>query len=301
MKTNILTLVITLVIGVIMTGAVLAPVVNDATDALTVTKTNDFGTYASAMDEDLTISIKVNETDNTKWDFTVNGVTINYPVDTRIANPVLLTDTMQIMLSESIIIASYTNARFTGQTEFNATLSNDLLNATSTNGTTPHTWTDVPYSWAFYAAETGDYRVLYLLSNENETIYYTDLNDVYGSNFVFTTNKFYSFHGDSVTYYATGTTPTTINANVEATTVNGTLDMYSFDVSRNVGGYTFQVDNAGTEYTVHPWVYIVPEKVSSDAIENKDQISALFGVIPILVIVAILMTAVGAIALRRAD
>lgn len=297
--------VVALVIGasvmVLLFSAVLVPITNSADNTLTVKNTNDYGVYASAMNEDLDITIGINADDSTKWDFTVNGVTINYPVNTSVTNPVLLTDTFQVLLSDGIIIAYNSNARFTGQTEFTATLSNDVLSGSSTNGTTPHTFTDIPYTWAFYAAEKGDYRAVYLLNNETETVYYTDINEVYGSNFVFTTNKYYSFHGETVTYYAASATPTTITANINADKVNGTVDMYSFDVKRTGGDYTFTVDNNGTDYTVNPWVYIVPYTVTSDALPTSDIISQLVGIIPIVVILGIVVGIVGMAIVNRYD
>ena len=294
MDTNrFVTLLIGLLVASLMVGAMALPIISATVDnSVTVEKTNDYGVFANAMDEDLTVSIGINSEDNTKWDYTVNGVTINYPIDGSVAYPVLLTDQFQVLLSDGIIIAYSSNARFTGQTEFTATLSNDVLTGSSTNGTTPHTYNSIPYSWAFYSAESGDYRTVYLLNNETETVYFTDINDVYGSNFVFTTNKYYSFHGETVTYYSTAGTPTTINATVESDKVTSTVDMKVFDVSRNDGGYSFVVDNDGTDYTVHPWVFIVPYKVTSDTSQYSPIIGMLLELLPLIAGVGVLGIAV---------
>ena len=43
MNNKLIHIVLTLVVGIILAGSVLVPVLNDATEALTVTKNNDYG------------------------------------------------------------------------------------------------------------------------------------------------------------------------------------------------------------------------------------------------------------------
>lgn len=299
MNNKLITLVMTVIVGVILAGSLLVPVLNDATDALHVTKTNDFGVYANVGSEDLTISCAVNSEDNTKWDFTVNDTTINFPVSGN-SKWVLVTDTFCMDLeSTGITIATASNARFTGQASFSGTIADGTLTGTSTYGENQTHSFEQSYTWAFYASESGDYRSFYLNSSDDVDVYYTDLNDIYGASFTFTTNKFFSLHGDVVNYYAVSGTATEINANVNYDNVPSTMNMKVLDLNRTTGDYTFVVDNSGTDYTVHPWMFIVPASVTSDAIQNPGAIAALYGVIPIMVIVALLVVAVGVVARKN--
>lgn len=302
--TNVLTLAITLTLGVILAGSLLMPVLADAQNSLTVTNTNDYGIFASAgADEALTITCSINEEDSSKWDWTVNGVTIQYPVIATDYKPVLMTDSINVGIDNDgdMIIATNTNGRFTGQTILSLTLEDGVLTGTSSaGGSSPHSY-NLTYDWAFYASESGDYRSFYLLATQDIDVYYTDINDIYGSNFVFTTNKFYSFHGADVKYFATSGTATEISATVNADAVRGTQNMKVIDLARNSGDYTFVIDNSGTDYTVHPWMFIVPYSVTSDALANPGAISALYGAIPVLFIVGLVVAALGAISLRKND
>ena len=300
MKTNILTLVVTLTLGIILCGSLLMPVITDAQDDLTVTKTNDYGIFAKVADEDLTMSASLS---NSVWSWTVNDTTVEYPVDNTVGRPILVTDTINVMIDGSAIIVSAPSSRYTGQTSFTATLEDGTLTANFTNGSTPRELVSEP-AWAFYSSDSGNYRSFYLTSSStlpNATVYYTDLNEIYGSSFLITTSKFFSFKGNEVTYYTSSSTTETITAEVTPDNVSGTQTMKSLYVSRTAGDYAFTVDNSGNDYTAHPWMFIVPYSVTSDAVANPEAMSALYGAIPILFIIGLVLAATGALYMRRND
>ena len=289
-------LLVSVLVMVLIAGTVGITLTSSAMSTTEVVKTNDYGIFASAgTNETLTISCEINANDSSKWDWTVNGVTIQYPVIATDYKPVLMTDSINVGIDNDgdMIIATSSNARFTGQTILSLTLEDGVLTGTSSvGGSSPHSY-NLTYDWAFYASEKGDYRSFYLLANEDFDIYYTDVNDIYGSNFVFTTNKFFSFHGTNVTY-----NHTSIVANLDSDDVSGTVDMKVFDMARNSGGYTFVVDNNGSDYTVHPWMMIVPYKVVSDSTEYSPTIAMLIGLIPLIAILGIVFVSVYFVARR---
>ena len=288
---RIIGLVLALVVGGLLVGGLLIPTMTATSDAQTITKTNDYGIFASASDEDLEISCKLNADDPTKWDWTVNGDTIQFSVSSEY-KPVIITDNIHIGLDTTgtITVASSSNARFTNQEEISITLSEGTLTGTSSvNGEIAHSYSQT-YDWAFYASETGDYRSFYLTTSQDFDVYYTDINDIYGANFTFTTNKFYSFHGAAVKY-----NNTELTATVNADHVQGTEKMNVIDVARNTGDYTFVVDNSGTDYTVHPWTWIVPAQAQCNASANSPIYTTLFGVVSLLGIVALVVVAANGI------
>lgn len=284
---QIVAMVLTLTVGIILAGSLLVPVINDASDALTVTKTNDYGAY-SVVADDVTISLAIVDDEVT---YTVGGVETDF--DSTIFNQFIVANCIVGYYdpdTSTIVIATNLNARFTGQTSASFTFSDGSITGTSTDGTTSHSYS-FDYDWAYYSAEDGDYRSFILLANETNTIYFTDLDDICGSNFAFTTSKFFSFKGDSVDYYTSGGTSTELTADVNKTLVDGTLNMYSMSLSRTGSDYTVTIDNSGTDYTLCPWVFIVPYEVTSDSQQNVDGLRAMYAVIPVIVITSLVAMA----------
>lgn len=140
--------------------------------------------------------------------------------------------------------------------------------------------------WCFVASPDGDYRAI---PNGTSTFitYLNSIDQIYGSNWLGTTSKWFSFEGSKVTYDGT-----TIDADYTLTPVTGVNDVYTAVLGGGAAGeYSFVVDNSGSDYTCHPRFWIVPASVEGVK-EGKEAINSLLGVIPVMVVIALLVAVV---------
>lgn len=306
MKTNVLTLIITLVVGVILAGSLLAPVISDATETER-TVTNDGGLF--------TLN-KINAADDftLEYDYTApNQITVNdeviqlnqgaYPLT------VFFNDTLMIRVAWSDNISVFETNPETGayalisagvSAETNMTVTNDNGTLTITNGTTTVERTNTN---GMIAANGG----AYIMKGQSEQVYLTGDTEFYASGYTYralgvANSSFVGiFKGtinDGIT--AISQVPTTYSITNETETytqVTGEFkDLYKFS------GFGFTLTDGTNSGNVSYNQLIVPVSVSAELTNHltPGQIS-LMGAIPVMVIVALLMAAVGAIALRRAD
>lgn len=284
MKTNILTLVITLVVGIVLAGSLLAPVISDAQNTLgdPITKSNDFSLFRNeryAEGGELTGSIEGSSLTLNDYTLTLTGSYIQ-PI---------LGDTFYMQChysggTASEIILTTIDGVYTSVTV------NGNLTISANNGVYTFTAGESTYS--------GTYNKLwYLTSEENATHALIQLSNA----------PSHYYNADYIPYVLLGTGPTghTIyyNGNYVAETpgaeitvtpgtelVEGTSNIYT--------GTTVTATFNGEPVTSNAWL-LIEENVSGRATAGAAY--SLVGAIPILVIVAIVMVAIGAITMRRND
>lgn len=284
MKTNILTLIITLVVGVIFAGALIAPVISDAQKTIgpEVEYTNAGHGYAlissnsdiTATLTDTSITIGENEytsDGSTYWMIASDTFAIWY--GGGVNHPILITD----RTNEGELYQPWIDTA-------SITMSNGTYEITYTpvgEGAIEETYTNT-YTWIMVPSENGEY----ISVDAGSTNYIKSLNDLIFSGYYST--------GENDTYYSlkNGTAKAgeyTASVSGTLTLVEGTTDVYTV---------TNPLMHVGDEEFT-PFMYLVKQNVTGHAASGASY--SLLGAIPIMVIVALVMVAVGAIAYRRAD
>ena len=288
MKTNVLTLIITLVVGVILAGSLLAPVIDS-------TKT-DLGTPITKTNTSLEITLDpIDGNYAIAYDATNNALTIN---DVDAGLPSAWTTLMVLDTGYMEFTQASDTLRFIhfGENSAVDSFSGDFeitLNAGeySVSGTVNNVAKTV----------TGEYSEGYLMSPDNTGAYGITTGGASGLGNAFTdkTPKWIiaadTLALDEFLYYD-GTLNTIgddeISVNVSGSTLaDGTTDIYT--------GQTVTVTVNGETPSTGYIRVIIPMEVEGHAASGAAY--TLLGVIPIMVIVALFMVAVGAIAYRRAD
>lgn len=280
MKTNVLTLVITMVVAVILAGSILMPIISDAQKTIgpQVTYTNEdnssSGYHYGPVDS---IHLVIDE----------NGASINDTIIKRASNPIVLFESDNISVNlpntgSTATMEAYYNNDTIGGDIYGGTLDLTAENGeiTAVFGANTLTFT---YTWLITITENGEY----INHQVGGNIYYTDPTNMIICGGVYST-------GENDTYYswyngiATDNGEYDISLNPNGTLVSGTTDVYQSSLPRIVIG--------DEDFT--PFRMLIKEEVVG---HERGAGYALLGAIPIMVIVAILMVAVGAIAYRRAD
>lgn len=298
-KMNALTLIITLVVGVILTGALLGPVVNDATNTEDTFTNEGLWRMAELKDGDDYTYIDPN------WTYENDPLNINKTGSNA-------------LLGEEWCIRS--NGQYRSSTG-----SGNLVNvalATTDNITFTGSGINGAYvqSLPGYGARAdGDFimsdynKPTYVL--KDSLIYATGVSTVDGVSMIIhiegniedgvTINAYSQFNANSNPYPNTISDVVVSNVSINAEAISGYVDLYKLtsitaDVSFTNTTPESVVSTHSGDITYSS--YVVPYQVTAELAEHltPGQIS-LIGAIPVMVIVALLMAAVGAIALRRAD
>ena len=302
-KMNALTLIITLVVGVILTGALLGPVINDATKTEQTFVNEGVFNYGIFTPED-EYELKVVGADGS---ITVNDVAVDpFSATTRFYS---------IVASDNFVARyGYSNGIYfcqcVGKDSSDNTFADGgvLTNISIDNGALAVQFTK---SDSTVVSKTVEFTELYaIVPNADEAVMKVATDSVY-------------IKGDSP-IYSSGLTQVTVWSNLfhlEGTYNDGltisspnlpdaTYDNITWNIEP-VSGYVdlykltsieFDITNNGTTYHATYSYFGVPSEVTAELTNHltPGQIS-LMGAIPVMVIVALLMAAVGAIALRRAD
>lgn len=285
MKTNVLTLIITLVVGVILAGSLLAPVISNAQttigDPITYTNTGPYGELYVTDDVSGTHTIVMSAADNT---ITYDGEVITTPA----RGYLVVSDAITVAYTGSYMTICYGSDQY----QFNATWGNSYditfengtatMIRTSSSGDTTFT---KEYTWIGYkVSENGNY----INVSSNVNVYCNDVKNMIAmGNYT---------SGDNDTFYIvkdgkvnlTNTTYTGSVALRSDTLVSGTTDVINSYIVISVDDETFT-----------PYVWAVEKTIMGH--ESGGASYTLLGAIPILLIVALLMVAIGAIAFRRND
>ena len=285
MKTNALTLIITLVVGVILVGSLLAPVISNAQttigDPITYTNTGPYGELYVTDDVSGTHTIVMSAADNT---ITYDGEVITNPI----RGYLVISDAITVAYTGSYLTICYGSDQY----QFNANWGNSYditfengtatMIRTSSSGNT--TFTEA-YTWIGYnVSEGGNYINVSSATN----VYSNGVKNMIAMG-NYTT-------GDNDTFYIvkdgkvslSNTTYTGSVALRTDTLVAGTTDVTNSYMVISVDDETFT-----------PYVWAVEKTIMGH--ESGGASYTLLGAIPILLIVALLMAAIGAIALRRND
>lgn len=284
MKTNILTLVITLVVGVIFAGSLLVPVITDAQKNLgdPITETNESAEYMSLSKGDVTLELD-------EGILTLNGSTLTLTGSERI---IFSADVLTIWYDGSVYKGSWINApTFTPGISniiaFDISVTNDKLTCSVTyqGHDDPATLSDYSVKFAFYIDPVGEYAYF---SPEDTQPYVTNIKDVYCTGSFYTgTNKtnYWYFDGEAGGIVA----GYTYNFDADLTPVNGTTDIYTLSNAE------FSI----SDESFTPFYMIVKKTIDGHA--TSGSVYSLLDSIPVLVIVALVMIAIGAIAYNRRD
>lgn len=293
--------VIALVLGAILVGGMLAPTVvgiqEDISNMGRVEYSNaELSPYSygkiyefSETDTEDTVIISICKTGEKT--LSINGVSHNIAA----WQPVVLSDGFTIRyysLNMSLITPTAGNKTIT---EATITISGGIATFSGVlNGETEITIDPEPITWAFVHDMQGKYGGVI---TENGVTVYAHKNEIYASNWINTTSEYFSSKAgmDHVILGAANSTETTpinwggeyLNNGVYKLTLNSTSD-----------DYTFVVDNAGEDYTVHPFLVVVPKTVSGIPDNQQvinEQYQVMFGILTLLAIVMLVVVAANAI------
>lgn len=298
-KTNLLTLVVTLTLGIILAGSLLMPVISDATETER-TFTNDGLIRMDKVDTDYSASIFWDHTDPTV--ITVNDETYELPQNLPIALTVggteeffirYNTDAVYIFQNNSTMAASVTNG-----TDLTVTIANGEI--TSTDGTYTITFT---YSDSlFIVSDKGKY----VMKNTSEAAYVKGDSDIhaYGRTYLTgTINTACNFaidgtitDGFTIEGWGTTSTITATEYTVTSEVVAGYVDLHKFTK------IDFTASDGTNTATATYGQVIVPYEVTAELTNhlNSGEI-AIMNALPIMIIVALVVMAAGALYLKRDD
>lgn len=290
MKNNLIGILIGAVVGIILIGSLLAPVIQDFEKDNTYTYTNGTennvlrATYVE-VDPAKTYTILYNDTikisvDGTVYDATGHAYDIVFASDVLNLRPVTQSTTTLTSIdgSRNIIPTSDENPLSMSMTIVDGVAS---ITAKVSNNTT-YTL-EAPITWFAYYNPDGD-SVIGQATSGSTVYYYKDINSVKGANWISTTSEWYSFTGTDVLVDGEATTADLVNVQ----DLPGEAHSFKFTNSSATSDYTFVVDNSGEDYTVAPYVYVTDYSFTTIS-EQDSTIATLFAPLIILSIVGILM------------
>lgn len=304
MNNKLISIVLTLVVGIILAGSVLVPVLDDAT-ATDKTFDNRDGALFQLEKFDETTEYSFEWVYNDPTHATVNNETVTLSRATVIC----ATDSFLIRYGQDSSNGYYIQSVGSGlgtygneisKTTLTISVSSGTLTATVANeGSAPNIKT-VSITEGYGIVANGDY----VMKASNQTAHMladspivamglTSLDGVWSNMFQIVGNV----EGVEVTQiYPTPATYTISNVEVNAESSASYIDLYELQ------SITFDATLVSDNTTVHACTYdyfIVPKEVTAELSEHltPGQI-ALMGAIPVLVIVALLVVAVGVVARR---
>lgn len=147
------------------------------------------------------------------------------------------------------------------------------------------------YTWGYVRDSDGEYG-MFRHYNTNRQIYLNSIDDIKGANYLATTGKWFSYEGATVNIE-----DEEIEAQYDLKPISGMANVSTLRVG-STGDYSFVVDNAGSQYTVHPWITVAPIKVVGDT-DIGSNVNGILGLIPILVLAGLTIGVVGMFITRR--
>ena len=283
MKTNLLTLAVTLTVGVILAGSLLVPVISDATDDQ-VEFTND-GTYRMSPVGDKTVVFH-----------TVNGAyTINDVSFTKANQPIIQNDTAMFYGTtgsyagyEYLITSDgYNRYHVAGTTDFTMSFNGEdkTVTLTSVIGGTTYTNTYEYTNEVYYADPNGAYVWLGSLTG---TVYVGDDWSRFNC-WSDGDTDFYSVMGDVVKHNGALDDDATISKDLAPIEyIDGVSILESYSITIN-----------DTEINCRG--FILPYKVVGTDVKKLGEYSELLNALPVLVIIGLVLAALGAIVVRNRD
>lgn len=267
---------ISIIIALVMVGGALLPAVASVNDDSITVYNNEIGQYSSIIGEDMTIEL----TDT--YNLIVNGTSvelITYEI------PAIVTDSFMLKLdtlNDGNYLAYYSES--TGSVRVNniESLSIKISDNTAEITVGSDMPVSIPLTWGFIASDIGDYRAVWIPFD----VKINDISQFYGANWIGTTLKFASYHGDKVIYGGEELT-----ANYTLKPYNTAKDVFTLTQGGSSNNYSFVVDNNGAPYTVNPFLCIVPASVEGTT-EGYQFAIPLFNVIPLIAVAGLVMAGV---------
>ena len=293
MNNKILTLVITLTLGIILTASLLVPIINDAQDGQRITY-NNVGLNANLVG---------NESVTYTWE-AGTGITIGDDViaanqSANGPNVLFFSDSGWMKTNFASTVATYYEFDGTINAISNitaATITVDPATKTITisNVTASTTVDDTSFNyseWALIPAVSGDY-VFWAPYSTSKVMHQDDDAKIYAA---------YNSGGTWAVSFANGA-QTTKTGTVEYTTnfdgapIEGYEGIVDYSVGSNAtDGYTITVSDTAA----YAQVMAFERSATGVAANNGNEIISLLGVLPILVIIGLVLMAVRAITLRN--
>lgn len=275
MKNKLLSVAIMATLTVILLGSLLVPIIDDYENKNVHTYTNS-GVRASFMDVQDAHSITISG-----GTLTIDGTTTSVP-------------SYQIALASDKFNARFYTDGFSVNCTQGAFGSMDVTieegKFSGTIGT--KTYTDEPLTYLAVPDSEGEFVMTYA-DTYDRSIYLNDpAQQFYSANWITTTSQWFSYYQGTLT--VAGTENDTMSFN--GTQVDADTEVYKYT---SAGDITFIVDNSGTDYTVHPFVCVVPRTVTGMTLSADHAVIPLLYAIPVLVIVALLLAAVKMIVVRN--
>lgn len=285
------TLVITTIIAIVLVSAVLIPITSAAQHAQDVVYTNNNpyshgDIWEGDQLEEETIIISVSKTG-------IHTIKINddiYNVATWQA--VLLADAFAIRYYSDTMLYASTSGSYSA-TAVDITISGGSASvvATRLDGTTTVVSETLPVSWAYIYNPDGAYTA-YTVEPSSTAVLYGTKESLYSSNWVTQTSSYFSIKEGVITLNKDGEI-THPELNFEGEYLgNG---VYSWAAG---SGITFDVDNSGSPYTVHPFMICMPREVIGTPDENQS-LNTIIGIIPLLVLAGLVIGVVGSFIRNR--
>lgn len=308
MDNKILTLCITLVVGVILAGSLLVPVLNSATETERTFENED---YFFTMDK---ILADDSETHTIVWEatdpdqLTIDGTAFYPDWSGSVTVACIESDIVRCLFVGGDYILNVIGVDlvngwgWTDHTSITAEFSNGTMTVTRviSGNTQVKTFS---YTDAYIINPTGTGE--YVMKTPTASAYVLEDSPILGmglSNFGGSGNNLIRVSGD-----VTDLTASVVSTPVSSDITIGDLTITSTELTKYRGLYTFDkvefpVTVEDTTTTITYSYVIVPASVTAELTNHltPGQI-ALMSAIPIMVIVALLMVAIGAIAYRRAD
>lgn len=276
---NTLSKILGIVVAIILTATLLVPIVDDAIRSNQVEYKNiPTGQSAYFMGADDTLTI---EFDGTTQPL-LNGSLSN-------------TKDIAFFASDNMYIQYFSGPKqcracywdgssvvlINGVTEMDLTVTDKTINGTIIKESTETTLTDIDLGdWAAYASNEGNYVMITPASTQ--TFYINDIDQMYGTGEkTVSSTVFVSFDGSSAAKNGTATEPT-----YTTTKVTGYEDLYTLSTA------AYTIDSEAT------LIWLAP-KVVYGTEDGNGVPNGLIAIIPLFAIIAIMVSAVGLIALRR--
>lgn len=297
MKTNLLTLVVTLTLGVILCGSLLMPVIDDIqmTSGTPVTYTN-VGLSVNPYHYDYVDSIDFTATagDSNWTDITINGQEITLISDNMLA---VISDVFSLQIGatgklewslseETIIAGSYSNSEGT----LKITFANGEFEVV---GGTTGTLHSGEYSWVVTYVEDGSY----VAKNSNPTGAYCDGKAdnfiLYSS--IYTTGDLDTFYSYGKGVLSLGVSTYTGSVNLTTTLVDGTTDIYKVSTCN----ITITDPDSEDSETFTPYRALIKETITGHSTSGAAH--SLYAAIPIILIIGLVLAGVGAIGFKNRD
>lgn len=267
MKTNVLTLIITLVVGIILTGALLAPIIQDQTNGEEVVKDN--GTAYVKYDSGPHVV-----------DCNLGTVTIDGEPAINTLRFYLISEAFSLWRSGSTLFIEAETTVSIAAYHYTITINDG--SAVINDGTSDVATYSCPGIW-IPTTEVSEYVL------NNSAPYVDSINDVSFSLLTRNPDTYYFVTDGKV--FKNGVLSDTCTYQASLTEVEGLDDVYQ------LGNGT--IDDNGNSVATNGSVYIVPKTVEGIVSgSDEGQVVTLLAVIPVLVIVALLIYAVRAVSYK---